>query len=81
MPELPEVENIVLGLKKLIKNCIIKSVIVEEEKIVAHPEEDYFCEKIKNKQIINVSRRGKYILIALSRRRTLVIHLRIPLRD
>ena len=77
MPELPEVENVVLGLKKLIKNCIIESVLIREKRIIAFPELDKFTQQIEDRKIIDISRRGKYILIELSHQKTLVVHLRM----
>ena len=77
MPELPEVENIVSGLKNLLKNCIINSVIILEKKLISFPEIGTFSRIIENKKILDISRRGKYILIHLSSENILVIHLRM----
>ena len=77
MPELPEVENVVLGLKKLIKNYIINSVVVKEDNIIAYPDSESFSQQIKDKEIIDIFRRGKYLLFKLSQGKTMVIHLRM----
>ncbi|MFW6264542.1 MAG: bifunctional DNA-formamidopyrimidine glycosylase/DNA-(apurinic or apyrimidinic site) lyase [Bacillota bacterium] len=77
MPELPEVETIVRGLRGLIKNTIIIDVIVREPRIIAFPELDLFEEMLKDREIIDVQRRGKYILIELESNKTMVIHLRM----
>lgn len=77
MPELPEVENIILGLKNLLKNCIINSVVIFEPKMIAFPVIEKFSKNIKNKKILDITRRGKYILFHLSDDKILVIHLRM----
>ncbi len=77
MPELPEVHTIVEGLKKSVRNCIIKNVIVKDERLVAYPEKNIFIKKAKNKKIIDVQRRGKYIIICLEKNNFIIIHLRM----
>ena len=77
MPELPEVENVVLGLKNRIKNYIITSVRIKEPGLIAYPELKKFKKQIKNRKISDISRRGKYILIHLLENKIMVIHLRM----
>lgn len=77
MPELPEVENVVLGLKNLIKNYIITSVRIKEPRLIAFPELKQFKKQIKNRKISDITRRGKYILIHLEEDKIMVIHLRM----
>ncbi len=78
LPELPEVETVVQGLKDLIKGREIKTVKVREEKIIGYPEiKDEFIHDVSNKKIINLDRRGKCILINLEKKKTMVIHLRM----
>ena len=77
MPELPEVENVVLGLKNLIKNYIITSVRIKEANLIAYPELHEFQKQIKNRKIKDITRRGKYILIHLVEDKIMVIHLRM----
>ena len=77
MPELPEVENVVLGLKNRIKNYIITSVRIKEPALIAYPELKEFKKQIKNRKIANITRRGKYILIHLLENKIMVIHLRM----
>ncbi|MFW5988239.1 MAG: bifunctional DNA-formamidopyrimidine glycosylase/DNA-(apurinic or apyrimidinic site) lyase [bacterium] len=77
MPELPEVETIVNGLRELIKNKIILDVTIREPNIIAFPDADLFEEEIRDREIIQLRRRGKYILIELEGQKTMVIHLRM----
>jgi len=77
MPELPEVETIVRGLKKIIIGKLINNVIIREAKLIGYPDEEGFIEGIENREIIDIERRGKYILIRLNEEKTLVFHLRM----
>ena len=73
MPELPEVETTILGLKPLI-NCTVNNI-----KIYNHKLRYYIPKKIikkhKDSKIINIVRLGKYILIYLSNTFIIVFHL------
>jgi formamidopyrimidine-DNA glycosylase len=73
MPELPEVETVCLGLaQKLPSHKIIKVEQHRADLRIPFPE-NLSC--IKNKTITGIERRAKYILIHLSNRQTLIIHL------
>ena len=77
MPELPEVETVVRGLQKTIPGKTIKKVIIREEKLLAFPEKKTFKREIKGRKIITVARKGKYIVIQLSGKKFLIVHLRM----
>ncbi|MFP4017088.1 MAG: bifunctional DNA-formamidopyrimidine glycosylase/DNA-(apurinic or apyrimidinic site) lyase [Halanaerobiales bacterium] len=77
MPELPEVETIVTGLRELIVDHIIQLVIVREKNIIAYPSVDEFITELSERKIVAVDRRGKYILIRIEGQKTLVVHLRM----
>lgn len=76
MPELPEVQTVRQGLNKLVKESKIKSVEVLYPKMINIPAED-FEKKLAGKEIIQIDRRGKYLLFRLSDDLTLVSHLRM----
>ena len=78
MPELPEVETIIRGLKKRILNLKIKDVWSDAKKIIKKPQTfSKFKSEIKNRKILNLRRRGKNILIDLSGNKVLLIHQKI----
>lgn len=85
MPELPEVETTVRGLKKTIIGLIIKDVWTDlftkdkrKADTVASPQYFlHFKKEIKNKKIISIERRAKNILINLSNGKTILIHLKM----
>jgi len=65
MPELPEVETVKETLKKQILNKVIKDVKVLYEPIIQEPNVNEFIKKIKNQKIIDIKRRGKWLLFEL----------------
>jgi formamidopyrimidine-DNA glycosylase len=76
MPELPEVETVRRGLEALVKDKIVKKVVVRYSKMVS-PEAPVFTKELENKKILDVRRRGKYLLIDFSGNYTMVSHLRM----
>lgn len=78
MPELPEVETIVRGLRaadNIIGKTIINSQVLWQRSL-AVPLPVEFQNQIRGQQILAVDRRGKFIVIKLTRQ-ILLIHLRM----
>ncbi len=74
MPELPEVETIVRQLASELPGCGIRKVRVHHSDLLATPPDD-FCRDVAGQAIQAVSRRGKNIVISLSRPQFLVVNL------
>jgi formamidopyrimidine-DNA glycosylase len=74
MPELPEVETIARGLQKTVVGKKIKSINIIFPGIVKQDTKK-FRKNTEKTKIINVKRRGKYILIDLSNGKTILAHL------
>ena len=74
MPELPEVEVVKKSLESKVKNLTIKKVVIINERLRYQLNVSDFA-KIKNKKIISVQRRSKYLLINLSQGYTILAHL------
>lgn len=81
MPELPEVETVVRGLRKTVLHKTMSQVIIDapQKSIVVSPsfKNKSFGSIIKNKTIEKINRRGKNILIELSGDITLWVHLKM----
>ncbi len=77
MPELPEVETIVQGLKKKVKNEIIVDLWTDWPKYFKPLKAEDFKKKVLNKKILDVYRRGKNILFELSENYLLLIHQKL----
>ena len=71
MPELPEVEHVVRALRARIVGCRIIATEVRLLKLIAPTSPALLNRRLKGSTITAVSRRGKYILIELARKRAL----------
>lgn len=65
MPELPEVETVKNSLKNYVLNRKILKVDVSYKGIINYPSVKEFIEKITNQTILDVKRRGKYLVFVL----------------
>ncbi|MEC7030684.1 MAG: bifunctional DNA-formamidopyrimidine glycosylase/DNA-(apurinic or apyrimidinic site) lyase [Pseudomonadota bacterium] len=74
MPELPEVETVVNGIKPHIFNQVIKTVWRSPHKLRASNQSD-LAEMLEGKKIIQVSRKAKYIALHLDSHFDTIIHL------
>ncbi|CAG9611451.1 Formamidopyrimidine-DNA glycosylase [Bacillus rhizoplanae] len=77
MPELPEVENVRRTLEKLVRGKTIEEVIVTYPNLVKEPDDaELFKEMLRGEMIEEVGRRGKFLLIYVTRY-VIVSHLRM----
>ncbi|HBC92195.1 MAG TPA: formamidopyrimidine-DNA glycosylase [Pelotomaculum sp.] len=77
MPELPEVETVRRTLESKLAGLKFTAVQILMPKVIKIPDPDQFQEMILDKKIIKISRRGKYLLLHLSEKYTLLVHLRM----
>lgn len=77
MPELPEVENVVRGLRREIIGRKIRSVWIATPKLIKKMTVEKFSKLIKNRKIFGIDRRAKNILIKLEGGFILLIHLKM----
>jgi len=77
MPELPEVETVVRGLRASLVGRAIVEVEVRWARSVVPPDPTAFARRIRGQTITGVSRRGKWLVFALSGAETLLVHLRM----
>ncbi len=77
MPELPEVETIVNGLRGPLIGCTFTEVHLGWENTVARPAIPEFQRRIRGQQILGLRRRGKYLVFDLSGGDRLIIHLKM----
>ncbi|MGM0472301.1 MAG: DNA-formamidopyrimidine glycosylase, partial [Bacillota bacterium] len=77
MPELPEVQTVVDTLADYILEQQIVDVEVKVEKLIANLEPAEFKDRLIGTTILDVYRRGKYIIIELDSADYLVTHLRM----
>lgn len=76
MPELPEVETVRRGLKKLVLNKKIVKVEILYQKLV-NGSTKKFIDQITGREFIDIDRRGKFLYLRLSGNLTIISHLRM----
>jgi len=85
MPELPEVETTVKGLRRTISSLSIKNVWTDlkttdkrQNGTIANPQYfRIFKKEVLGKKIISIERRAKNILINISENKTILVHLKM----
>lgn len=77
MPELPEVETIVRSLRPMITGKRVESVEVGYTPIIGYPDVETFAAELIGREVEQVRRRGKYIVIEVTGGDLLVTHLRM----
>lgn len=65
MPELPEVETVKETLKTKVINKKIKDVVINYDNIIEFPSVENFVKQIVKQTIIDVKRRGKWLMFEL----------------
>ncbi|HEX2581145.1 MAG TPA: bifunctional DNA-formamidopyrimidine glycosylase/DNA-(apurinic or apyrimidinic site) lyase [Dongiaceae bacterium] len=65
MPELPEVETVVRGLRKVLKGQTLAHVI-QRRADLRRPFPERFAQRLEGQKVADVTRRAKYILIHLA---------------
>lgn len=78
MPELPEVQTVINDLISAdLTGVTILSAKVYWPRTIAHLTPAVFCKQIKGSKIVNIYRRGKYIVFKFDNQYHLLIHLRM----
>jgi len=77
MPELPEVEFTARQLHASVVGATISEALVFWERTVGYPELPDFLAEVAGRRIIDVRRRGKFLVLDLSGRLFLSIHRRM----
>ncbi|MDD3453660.1 MAG: DNA-formamidopyrimidine glycosylase [Bacilli bacterium] len=66
MPELPEVETVKNALKKRVLNLKIKDINIIYKNIIEFPDVETFKKNIINQVILDISRKGKWLIFELN---------------
>lgn len=77
MPELPEVETIRRVLEPQIRGLVIEQAAVRRPEVVAHPDAGELCRRLTGQTFDGMTRRGKFLVIALESGDRIIIHLRM----
>jgi formamidopyrimidine-DNA glycosylase len=74
VPELPEVETVRQMLEPAMRGASFRRVVVNRPDLRI-PFPTRFVERLRGQTVKSISRRGKYLMLELSSRETLIIHL------
>lgn len=74
MPELPEVETVRRGLEPVLTGRVLARVI-QRRADLRWPLPDRFAERLTGRRVLGLTRRSKYLLVALEGAETWLIHL------
>jgi formamidopyrimidine-DNA glycosylase len=75
LPELPEVETTIRGLKKEVLKRAFVDVWSDNSKTIRKPKKlNFFKKQIRGKKIREIRRRGKNIILELSEGKALLVH-------
>ncbi|GAB4256539.1 DNA-formamidopyrimidine glycosylase [Thermincola ferriacetica] len=77
MPELPEVETVKRSLEEKLLGKSIQHVDIFMDKVIKEPSVEEFQQILAGREILNLGRRGKYLLLYLSGGYVIVFHLRM----
>ncbi len=80
MPELPEVETAVRDLRRRLRGSTIVSATVHWKRTIAQPSPREFASRIRDHKILDITRRGKFLVFHLARgnaRKYLLVHFRM----
>jgi formamidopyrimidine-DNA glycosylase len=78
MPELPEVETVVRGLRAAgLEGAMISHAVFHWPRTAAGPSAAALATALCGRRIVGLSRRAKYIVLALDDGRHLLVHLRM----
>lgn len=77
MPELPEVETTANALRPDLLGRCVTEVRILWEGAIAVPSPAEFVRRLRGRRILEVGRRGKYILFSLEGGESLIVHLRM----
>lgn len=76
MPELPEVETVVRGLRRPLVGQQIVAVEYEKSSVIRTPSPDEFLARVTGQRVLSINRRAKYILCQLEDG-ILAVHLKM----
>src|SRR5215210_5663729 len=77
MPELPEVETIARELRPLLVGRTIESFRTDWPRAIRHPSPDEFATRIAGREVLDVDRRAKWLVMSLSGEGVLAVQVKM----
>ena len=77
MPEMPEVEQVRKTLTPHIQGKTITNIEIYLDRLIQHPTPEAFIKGLVGKTILDVGRKGKYLVLKTGASQELIVHLRM----
>ena len=77
MPELPEVETVRRRLAPVLEGRTLERVEITDSRLVRPLEPLEVAAELEGERVVEVDRRGKYLIVRFESGRVLLIHLRM----
>jgi formamidopyrimidine-DNA glycosylase len=77
MPEMPEVETIARELRPLVLDATVVGAWWDWPRVIGHPAPDSFVDEIAGRRVVDVTRRGKWVLLALTGEAVMAIRVKM----
>jgi formamidopyrimidine-DNA glycosylase len=77
MPELPEVETVRRSLAPVVEGAVLAHVEILDARLTRPVDPHLVAAELGGERVVELARRGKYLLWRLASGRTLVVHLRM----
>lgn len=77
MPEMPEVEQVRKTLAPHIQGKRINNVEIRLPRLIQFPAPENFAKELEGRTIVEVGRKGKYLVLQTDRGQQLIVHLRM----
>ncbi len=77
MPEMPEVEQVKKTLAPHVTGKKIQAIDINLDRLIKYPSPEKFISGLLGKTILDVGRRGKYLVLKTDVKQKLIIHLRM----
>jgi len=77
MPELPEVETIARELRPLLVGAVVRETWTDWPRVIRHPDPAAFGRGMVGHEVLDVTRRAKWLVLALSGELVLVVQVKM----
>lgn len=77
MPELPEVETVRRALAPVLDGALLEHVEIRDARLVRPFDPAIVADELVGERVVDVGRRGKYLIVGFGSGRALLVHLRM----
>jgi formamidopyrimidine-DNA glycosylase len=77
VPELPEVETVRRALTPVLEGALLEQVEIRDPRLVRPFDPAIVADELVGERVVDVGRRGKYLIVEFDSGRSLLVHLRM----